>query len=60
MNWRKVSLFIAKDHSVIVFLDVFCLLLCLCILSGDNESKILSLKRNTHHPSLAYTCSFVS
>lgn len=46
MNWRKVSLFIAKDHSVIVFLDAFCLFLCLCDLSADNESKMLSLKKN--------------
>lgn len=45
MNWRKVSLFIAKDHSVIVFLDAFCLFLCLCILSADNESKMLSFKK---------------
>lgn len=45
MNWRKVSLFIAKDHSVIVFLDAFCLFLCLCNLSADNESKMLSLKK---------------
>lgn len=40
-NWRKVSLFIAKDHSVIIFLDVLCLFLCLCNLSADNESEML-------------------